>query len=129
MQCAPARIQNRSVHLGVNVILHPGPAKNPCPIRYMEKYLAVQPNVNGPFFFARRWHMFIALTVFQCFSGVPGYRILGLGFFAREFGIHSFLIGTATFMSESDFSSERMMAIRWWCSSSYLLYVCPGMLH
>lgn len=87
---------------GIDVISHSSLADTPCPVRYMGKYLVVQPNVKGPLF------LHADSTCLSWFQSVSVFQacLVSLGFPAQEFRVHSFYIGAVTFASDLGFSSN-----------------------
>lgn len=86
-----------------DAILHSDLAGTPCPVRFMGKNSLARPNAPGPLFIHEDGSFLSHFQLVSVFSGRSLSR--------REFCVHSFCIGAASFTSDLGFFAEHIMAI------------------
>ena len=95
-----------------------------CPVKALERYLAVRPKGEGPLFV----HMDKSpLTRYQV-NALLHKSLEFSGYHPGQFSTHSFRIGAATSAALSGFSSEEIQQLGRWKSSIYQLYIRPQAL-
>lgn len=90
-----------------------------CPVKIMNKYLQVRPNVTGPLFCHYSGQ---PLTRYQ-FSSVLAKALQVLGINSKYYKSHSFRIGAATMLAQQGLSEQAIQASGRWHSQAYRSYI------
>lgn len=90
-----------------------------CPVKIMNKYLQVRPNVTGPLFCHYSGQ---PLTRYQ-FSPVLAKALQVLGINSKYYKSHSFRIGAATMLAQQGLSEQAIQASGRWHSQAYRSYI------
>ena len=107
----------------VTIQADPNPAR--CPVKALQAYLAVRPQVDGPLFIETNATP-IHRTQFTAFLKSV---LAGTTLDPDSFNTHSFRIGRATQLAQDNHSQETIRSAGRWKSSAYIRYIRSDNIH